>query len=212
MRLLVSAPALVIVALAAAADVHAQSVNRFALGANVTTRVAPDESTDGKGTHIGLQWRIGHSEQGWGFKYGLNWYSTRIDGLFQGRTIELGELHVRPLMAGYGYTRMFGKTAVSANLLGGYAFGGFSLDQGANALYSAVSGGREVDTNAGNTFVLKPELSAWRDMSEKIGLHANIGYMFARPTVSIETPAGVERTHVRADMLQFKVGVVYSIF
>jgi hypothetical protein len=195
----------------AAADAQAQTVNRFALGPNVTSQIAPDADSRGN-THIGLQWRIGHGDEGWGWKYGLNWYSTRIDGLVAGRTLEIGELHVRPIMAGYGYTRVLRKTAVSANLLAGYAFGGFSLDAGARALYRAIDGTQDVDTHAGNTFVLKPEISAWRDLSRKVGLHAGVGYMVARPELSVATAAGLERRRVRADMLQLKIGAVYSIF
>lgn len=189
----------------------AQTSNRFALGANVTSRLATDVDSAGN-THIGLQWRLGHSDQGWGFKYGLNWYSTRIDGTISGRDVQLGEVHIRPLMAGYGYTHTVRRTAVSLNLLGGYAFSGFSLDEGASALYRAISGARDVETRTANTFVVKPELSMWRDMNRKVGLHASAGYMIARPEVAVVTPTGLERHAVRADMLQLKLGVVYSLF
>jgi hypothetical protein len=190
----------------------AQTRNRFAIGANITSRMASDESSIGN-THIGLQWRIGHSDTGWGWKYGLNWFTTRLDKPIGGRTVELGELHVRPIMGGYGYTHTIRHTAIAMNLLGGYAFGGFRLDDGAKALYRAYYGPqRDVETHAGNTFVLKPEVSVWRDLSKKVGLHASVGYMFARPDVTVESAAGIERHHVRADVLQLTIGAVYSIF
>jgi hypothetical protein len=189
----------------------AQTGNRFALGANLTSRFASAPENLGQ-THVGLQWRIGHGGGGWGWKYGLNWYSVRLDRPVGGRVVELGELHVRPFMAGYGYTRTIHNTAISANLLGGFAFSGFSLDDRADAVYQTVYGVDRISTRASNTFVLKPELSAWHDMGRKVGLHASIGYMIARPDVEVDTGLAVERHHVRADVLQLKIGVVYSIF
>ncbi len=63
-----------------------------------------------------------------------------------------------------------------------------------------------------NTIVVKPELSLWRDLSEKMGLRASVGYMVARPQITVSSTAGVDKRRVNADMLMFKVGVVYSIF
>src|SRR3954453_17910719 len=112
--------------LAASAEARAQTRNRVAVGANVNAAVAavPDNTS---ASHVGFQWRLGHSEGGWGWRFGFNWYSTDIGAQIVGRPVELGELHVRPIMVGYGYTRKVRRLAVSASLLGGYAFNTFSL-------------------------------------------------------------------------------------
>jgi hypothetical protein len=57
-----------------------------------------------------------------------------------------------------------------------------------------------------------PEVSMWRDLNEKVGLNVSVGYMFARPEVSVETAAGTFHHSVHADMVRLKVGAVYSIF
>ena len=54
----------------------------------------------------GLLWRFGTSKGGWGFHWGLNWYAVKLERPIGGTAIELGELHVRPVMAGYGYTHL----------------------------------------------------------------------------------------------------------
>src|SRR5436309_1885454 len=91
-------------AVAFAADAGAQTTNRFAVGANLDTTIATEAQNDG-GNHVGFQWRLGHSDSGWGWKFGFNWYSTEIGATVAGQPVALGELHVRPIMAGYGYTR-----------------------------------------------------------------------------------------------------------
>src|SRR5437868_206117 len=75
----------------------------------------------------GLLWRFGHGSEGWGFHWGLNWYAVNIDRPIAGVTTELGELHVRPFMAGYGYTHVVHRLNVTSAVLAGYAFGAISL-------------------------------------------------------------------------------------
>ena len=198
-------------ALAFADEARAQTTNRFAVGANLSTAIAaaPDNTS---ASHVGFQWRLGHSEGGWGWKFGFNWYSTDIGASVVGNTVQLGELHVRPIMFGYGYTHKVRRVAVSANLLAGYAFNKFSLDDGASAVYRAATGNQPVRSGAQNTVVVFPEVSMWRDISRKVGLNVSAGYMFARPDVSVETTGGTYHHSVRADTVRIKVGAVYSVF
>src|SRR5580765_8016936 len=120
--------------LAVADDAHAQTTNRLALGANINTAIAaaPDNTS---ASHVGFQWRLGHSEGGWGWRFGFNWYSTNIGASVAGTPVELGEMHVRTLMFGYGYTHKVCKSTMSASLLSGYAFNKSSLDDRVSAVY-----------------------------------------------------------------------------
>jgi len=198
-------------ALLLAGDARAQTANRFALGANFNTAIAaaPDNTS---ASHVGFQWRLGHTEGGWGWRFGFNWYSTNIGARVVDSPVQLGELHVRPIMFGYGYTHKVRRTAVSASLLAGYAFNKFSLDDHASAVYRVTTGNQPLRSGAQNTVVIFPELSMWRDINRKVGLNVSIGYMFARPDVSVETTGGVYHHSVRADTVRIKVGAVYSIF
>jgi hypothetical protein len=193
-------------------EVNAQTGNKFALGLDLSTRnVADPRSSDRIG--VGLQWRIGHSDQGWGWKYALNWFSTELDAPVGGANVAFGELHVRPFMGGYGYTHQVRPNmTVSANLLGGYAFSTFSLEPGANDAYRDRLGAARIDAQATNTFVVKPEISTWVDVGRKIGINASLGYMVARPEVVVTSSLGEDRRRIKADTLRFKIGAVYSIF
>lgn len=127
-------------------------------------------------------------------------------------TTELGELRIRPFMGGYGYTYAIGRTALEANLLGGYAFTSFHLAPSAPDVYRDRLGARSLDADAHNTFVLKPEVGFWVDLSRNVGLNVSAGYMIARPKVTVRSSLGDSAQRFRADMVMLRVGAVYKIF
>jgi len=198
-----------------AAPARAQVESRFAIGAELTI-AATDHAADQDRGHSSafpeLLWRFGDIQPGFGPHWGLDWYSLDIDRPVGGTSTDLGELHVRPIMAGYGYTWLRDRQAISANLLGGYAFGSMELSPGAADAYAARTGARATDASASNTFVFRPEVDYWYDINKLFGLNINIGYMVARPDVTITTAAGVDKRTARADQFQVRVGLVYSIF
>jgi hypothetical protein len=199
----------------APAAARAQTGNRFAAGALFTIGASARSPTE---DHAHPQffpdflWRFGDIEAGWGPHWGLNWYAVDIDRPIGGQETVLGELHVRPIMAGYGYTWIHGKNTISANALAGYAFGSMDLSSKATEAYRTRMGVETSDANASNTFVFRPELDFWHDINNLFGLNINVGYMIARPEVTVMTSAGVDKRTARADQFQLKVGIVYSIF
>jgi outer membrane protein with beta-barrel domain len=204
---------LLVVALSFAAPhaVWAQTEGKFALGGQVSKRASTGPDAHGH-LGIGLVWRIGHSKTGFGWDFALNWFSADVDRSIGGIDTDLGEVQIRPIMAGYGYTHVIGKTAVSAKALAGYAFSSATLSSQANDAYRDRLGARAVTIDASNTIVLKPELGVWHDLSKKMGLRASVGYMVARPQIVVASTLGEDKRRVNADMLMFKVGLVYSVF
>ena len=193
----------------------AQTNNKFAIGADfkirATDRASQEDYAHGR-LGPGLLWRFGHGHEGWGFHWGLNWYAVDIDRPVGGASTDLGELHVRPIMAGYGYTWIITKNAITADLLGGYAFAKMDLSGSAADVYRTRMGTPVTDATASNTFVLKPEVAIWHDINKTLGLNINVGYMFARPEVTVTTSNGTDVRTARADQFLIKVGLVYSIF
>lgn len=200
---------------AAAPTARAQVNSRFAAGVDFTIAATNRDSSE---DHAQSQffpeplWRFGTTDPGWGFHWGLNWYEVDIERPVAGVATRLGELHVRPIMAGYGYTWVRKKNAITADLLGGFAFGSMSLASGAADAYRARLGVQATDADASNVFVLKPEIGFWHDINRYLGLNINVGYMLARPDVSVTTSTGVDRRTARADQFLIKAGLVYSIF
>ena len=199
----------------ASAQGEATIENRFALGAEFkikTSDRASDEDYARGQLGPGLLWRFGTPKAGWGFHWGLNWYAVKLERPIAGSVTELGELHVRPIMAGYGYTRLFGRYSISSDILGGYAFGSITLSDPAVDAYRRALGVPGATARATNTLVLKPEIGAWYDVNKRVYVNVNAGYMIARPDVMVETGAGTDVRTARADQFVLKVGVVYSIF
>jgi hypothetical protein len=215
--MLVHAKGICILTLAAIASsafvstAHAQEGNTLAVGVNYTARAA-----DASGAHgsrgIGFAWRFGHGGTGWGWATGLGWFSADINRSVAGRSIELGEVHVRPLMAGYGYTYSFGRTSVSAELVGGYAFVSFSQAAAASDAYRDGLGARSLTLRTSNTFVVRPQTSVWVNMSKRVGVNLTAGYVVARPHLQIRSSLGEESLRLRTDMMVVSAGLVYKIF
>jgi len=197
----------------AAAPAAAQSGSKLALGASIGTRIAPSSTVGGDRFGMGFLWRIGGSDEGFGWEGGLNWFSSNVDhSVGNTPAFALGELHVRPFMIGYGYTHLVGANAIKGSIQGGYAFASFSTAPSAANLYRDQLGGLSLSTDAANTFVLKPQVSLWRDLNDRFGLKVMAGYMIARPTLTIRSTLGEERLRLNADRIMVDVGIVYSLF
>jgi hypothetical protein len=186
----------------------AQSDSRLAVGLDVSTKA----STGGlRGTtSVGPLFRVGHGSEGWQGTFGLNWYSEELDRPVGGQIVNLGELHIRPITGGYGYSRGFGRVLVVADVLAGFAFTSFSLTRDAANAYRAAFGAAP-DTHISSAFVVTPETSAWIDLSPRFGLRLGVGYTIARPTLELSGPVN-ERIRLHADAFTVRVGAVYSIF
>jgi hypothetical protein len=191
--------------------VSAQSTGRFAVGGNFRILTAPDGEAEGS-ISPGLLWRFGHDEGGWGLNFGLNWYNTDLQRPVGGSETPFGQLRVRPFMAGYGYKVLFRNTSVTFDAIGGYAFTSFKLNPKADDAFRARLGAKTIDVSSSNTLVVKPEITVWIDLSERVGLQINGGYMFARPKVRVTSSLGEDERRYRADMVVLQVGAVYSIF
>jgi hypothetical protein len=197
--------------LATASTAHAQSEGKFAFGAQLSTRTAVGPENGG---HRGVSflWRFGQSKTGWGWHYGLNWFGTDLKRSIGGPNTEFGTLRVRPIMGGYGYTRVFGRTSVTGKLMGGYAFSSMKLSQEAMDAYQARFAAQAITVKASNAFVVIPEINVWYNVNKKIGIRVSSGYVIARPDVTVTSTAGVDKRRVNADNITFKIGMVYSIF
>jgi hypothetical protein len=193
--------------------VKAQSAGKVAVGGSVGTRIAPSATVGGDKFGWGLLWRIGHSKEGFGWEGGLNWFTANVDHTVGGTpAFRLGEVHVRPFMVGYGYTHLVGPTAIKGSVQGGYAFSSFDAAPSAADVYRDRLGAHSLSTDTANTFVVKPQVSAWRDISPKVGVKVTAGYMIARPHLTVTSTLGEERQRIRADRFMVDVGVVYSVF
>jgi hypothetical protein len=190
---------------------HGQTDNRLAVGGSVTTRIA-GSSAAAASSDVGFELRIGHEHDGWDWAYSFfGWFDTDIQQSPIVSPSDLGRLRIRPIMLGYGYTKVRGRAAVTTDLVAGYALNSFRLDPSTIADYQR-RGASNIHGEATNTFVVKPELTLWYDLNRRVGFKVNGGYLVARPSVTIVSTLGRTTQSVRADTFLITLGVVYSIF
>jgi hypothetical protein len=191
-------------------DGWAQEKNRFALGADVTIRASTNGALQ-PAAGTGLVWRFGHDKSGWGWHWGWGWYSLDTNRPVDGRLIELGEAHIRPLMIGYGYTHVAGRVSIRGDMVAGYSLNNFTVGQSGHDAYLRA-GGDGVSVKLSNEPVVRPEVGMWLDVLPSVGLNLSAGYTIVRPTLTITSGRGREIERTRADALGISLGVVYRIF
>jgi hypothetical protein len=101
---------------------------------------------------------------------------------------------------------------VTADVLGGYSLNNFTLAPSASDAYRDRLGALGVSVDARNALVAKPEVGVWIDVSKKVGININGGYVVARPSITVRSTLGEDTRRIRADMFVLHVGAVYSIF
>jgi hypothetical protein len=200
-----------LVLLGAGSVASAQTEGSFSLGADAGLKMAPGPAA-APGLDIGLLWRFGHPKNGWGWAWGFHWYGTDIERSVGGIPVDFGHLRIRPILAGYGYTRVVGRAAVTGKLLGGFAFTSIALSPLAADAYIDRLGARSVQADSGMAWVARPAVDMWYDLNRKFGLHFSVGYTIARPNVTLNSSLGEDKRRVRADVFTLKAGLAYSVF
>jgi hypothetical protein len=197
-------------ALVAPLPCSAQEGNSFAVGGSYTHRMPTGPDTHGNGG-VGLKWRIGHSKTGWGWEYGLGWFTTDLERTIGGTTVEYGEFKVRPFVGGYGYTHpVTNRLSLTADVVGGLAFTSFELHDDARAALRAL-GEEPTGIQTGMIPVVRPEVSAWYDINQKFGVSVGAGYVIARPEVTLTSPRSTVSQRLRLDTFTLSGGLVYRI-
>jgi hypothetical protein len=188
----------------------AQTDSTLSLGGGVA-HYHPIDDDAHDSTGFAIVYRFGRPE-GWRPAVGFNWFTTRFDTHVGDTTVPLGDLRVRPIMGGYGYTVHRGRLRVTASAIGGIAFNSFEPENAARIAYADSLNRVLLDVRASNSFAARGEVVTWYDLNAKFGLMAVVGYITARPNIDIVTDAGTERRRLTADSLKFQVGVGYAIF
>lgn len=190
---------------------EAQTEGRFALGLNLAALLTPDKGTTGQLSPDPL-WRFGHGRNGWGWQFGLGWYLADLTQPLGDARAAFGELRVRPVLGGYGYSRRSGPLLATGRLLTGYSFNSFTMLPTYGDAYRSSFGASSVTSTVSNALVLRPELSIWADLSRKVGMNVTVGYTVTRPAVTVDSSLGRDTRRIRADALALRVGAVYSLF
>jgi len=146
---------------------------------------------------------------GFGPTIGFGWYTgdLTLSGI-TGNT-EVGDLRVRPLMAGVGYTWVRGKLATGVSINAGISFNSIKL----NDQYRNFFGpGTEVRVDASNSFAARPQLRFEYAVARKVGVYTSLGYFFTEFNNVVETPIGRFENEWDASSFNIFVGAMVYPF
>jgi hypothetical protein len=182
---------------------------RFLIGVTMSLAATPDRD-------LGSPWRLSPvvrntpRRTGWGPSFGLSWYSGDIAVAIDGERKTIGEVKVRPIMAGISYSIGRGRAKTSFGLVGGYAFTTAKVT-------AALPSGTTASINIGDAWVVRPSVGLTYALTRRLALIGSIGYVYTRPTMTIDVSRpGQVSSRVsgafRSDYVSARIGTAFSIF
>ena len=173
------------------------------IGAGASVRVThPAGDALAGGFDIGPIVRL-RPRDGLGPTIAFNWMDAEI-GTDPSGYPALATVRLRPVMAGLEYGIVRGRLAAGASIVAGYAFNSLDVD--------ATRAGTGRAVAVGNSFVWRPGVSLWYDVSPRIGINLFGGYLFTRPEATFASDTSVVTHRLRANTVVVSAGVAYWIF
>lgn len=188
----------------------AQTGANLGLGGGVAHYVPVDDRAHST-TGFALTYRIG-KPQGLRPTFGFNWYAMDFDAVVTGERVALGDLRIRPVMAGYGYWWQGDRVGIAATGIAGIAFNTFDTADAARLAYDRQLDVLLLRISASNSLAARAEIGVWYDLTSRFGLLASAGYVAARPRITVTTEFTRESQRLRADAVKLQLGLVYGLF
>ena len=175
---------------------------RAFLGVGVSfTRSDPSHPRVMSSVRMGPTVRFGIG-RGLGPVIGFSW--TRTDLVAPAGRGSLGCLNLRPVMGGVGYTFRRTRASATVSTVGGIAF---------NSLCDAVpASASDYALRAENSLAWRAGLSASYEASSRVALTSFLGYLVARPRLTMLSDGQLDTQVVQADTVLLSVGVLYKVF
>jgi hypothetical protein len=181
-------------------------------GAGVGISFIKPSSNDGQssqGVVFVYHWHSFHS--GWGPSFGLDWHSTDYTQTMGPVSATLGTLQTRALLVGYGHTKKLKRFTTSASVNGGYSFNDYSVATGARPAF-ANGGISLVGVSVDNSWVVRPDVSAWYDVVRHVAVGVSAAYLWSRPNETVTTAAGADTRRLNGDAFELTVGVAVGVW
>ena len=185
--------ACVVTATTASAQGLPNIVKRAGLGGSVGGLFPFDDEVTDDGV---FRWGGGTARRAFGFNFGLapepgfsptlgfGWYTADLTVDTGSSNTEIGDLRVRPLMAGIGYTWVKGRVATGVSINAGISFNSIRLNDQFRSFFGP---GTEVKINPSNSFAVRPQLRVEYAVARKLGVFSSAGYFFTKFDAEVET-------------------------
>jgi hypothetical protein len=175
--------------------------NLLAVGASVAWS-SPRSGALKSRVSVGPLFKLG-SGRGFGWAVGFDWFKAEVQS-GAGRPAGLTRVQVKPVMVGASYTVGSDRTSLSGSLVGGYAWNSLTVTDLGTATGLPV----EVD----NSFVWRPALSFWHDLSRRTALNLSVGHVVTRLRLTVLEDGRLEKRPVKGDTTIVHAGIAYRLF
>lgn len=188
---------------------------RLMLGIALKSTTAPGDGTgDSIKPSFIWKWRGKTSRQDdrFGLAYGLNSVRSRFSSLIGAEELPVGDVKLRPLMAGLEYKMPRGKWTYHAGVQAGWSINNVETTGAHRDRFRRATGSDDVWMDVRNSFVVAPKVKAWYDFNRRIALQFDGVYFRARPEMMLRLNGVESRGSLNADAFVLKAGILYGIF
>ncbi len=116
----------------------------------------------------------------------------------------LAAVRLRPVMAGLDYRLVNERVTVGTGILAGFSFNSLKVET------ARAGPGRAIAVS--NSFVVQPKLDIWFDLTQRIGITLQAGYLLSRPKVTFGSDDLVATERIRVNAVVLSAGLAYWIF
>jgi hypothetical protein len=142
------------------------------------------------------------SPRGLGPAIGFDWFQADLESV--GQETSLTRVHVKPVMAGLGYTIAADRLSFTPSVVGGVAFNSLTVTS-----TGAIDG---LPIEIGNSLVWRLGVSAWYDVSRRVAMNVSAGYVMTGLRVTIIEQGRVAERSISGDTTVVHAGVAYRLF
>ena len=147
---------------------------------------APTDSDLRAGGSYGLSVGLSPGDtNGWRYPVALGFFNEHLRGR---NGDDFARLRSRAILAGIGYGWHFGKLSTGASMQVGYS--DYALRPEGNALAALELLDGTVTLNAGDSWLLRPQIKAEYYLTRKFTVRVSGDYVLSHPEIIVTTPAG----------------------
>jgi hypothetical protein len=183
---------------------------RFMIVVNTGQAFTPDEALESTSWHISPSVRNTPKHGGWSPSFGLSWSTSELRAPVNGVSTVIGNIRIRPVMLGVGYSIIRGRVMTNVSLTAGYTFNKARITL-------AMPEGTAVDLRFRDAWVARPNVGFTVRLASRLALTGSLSYVHTRPTVTLAVlqngvPVFTSSGTIHSDYMSYRVGLGYSIF
>lgn len=142
------------------------------------------------------------SGSGFGPAIGFDWFHADLESA--GGSAILTRVHVKPVMAGVGYTFVGDRFSLTPSVVAGFAFNSLTVKE-----TGAVQG---LPVEVRNSFAWRVGGSYWYDVTRRVAVNGSVGYLMTGFRLTVLADQRLERRRASGDTTIAHAGVAYRLF